>query len=131
MAASLGLAGLSGCSPTAAPRERIVPYVRPPEEIVPGKPLYFATAMPFGGYGIGLIVKSHEGRPIKIEGNAKHPASLGATDTFAQASLRAVPDGDRGRLIEEVSTALRPRLYDAERGWVADYVRLRFAAERE
>src|SRR5258707_11976936 len=60
------------------------------------------------------------------------PGELSAwLETFAQASLRAVPDGDRGRLIEEVSTALRPRLYDAERGWVADYVRLRFAAERE
>jgi len=60
------------------------------------------------------------------------PGDLSAwLETFAQASLRAVPDGDRGRLIEEVSTALRPRLYDAERGWVADYVRLRFAAERE
>src|SRR4051812_39315683 len=62
MAASLGLAGLGGCSPTAAPQQRIVPYVRPPEEIVPGRPLYFATAMPLGGDALGLLVKSHEGR---------------------------------------------------------------------
>src|SRR4051794_12933563 len=46
MAASLGLAGINGCSsPSAAPQEHIVPYVRPPEEIVPGRPLYFATTM--------------------------------------------------------------------------------------
>jgi hypothetical protein len=57
------------------------------------------------------------------------PGDLSAwLETFAQPSLRAVPDGDRAGLIEEVTAALRPRLYDAERGWVADYVRLRFAA---
>ncbi len=60
------------------------------------------------------------------------PGELSAwLETFAQAFLRAVPDGDRSRLIEEVSAALRPRLYDAERGWVADYVRLKFAAVRK
>src|SRR6516162_6301884 len=54
MAASLGLAGIGGFSPRAAPRERIVPYVRQPEGLVPGKPLYFATAMPLGGDALGL-----------------------------------------------------------------------------
>jgi trans-aconitate methyltransferase len=59
------------------------------------------------------------------------PGELSAwLETFAQSFLRAVPDGDRARLIEEVSAALRPRLYEAGRGWVADYVRLRFAAVR-
>ena len=57
MAASMALAGISGCK--AAPPEKIVPYVRPPEEILPGTPLYFATAMPSCGYAIGLIVESH------------------------------------------------------------------------
>ena len=51
-------------------------------------------------------------------------------ETFAQSFLRAVPDGDRAGLIEEVSAGLRSRLYEAGRGWVADYVRLRFAAVR-
>ena len=52
-----------------------MPYVRQPEEIVPGRPLYFATAMPLAGYGTGLLVESHMGRPIKVEGNPDHPAS--------------------------------------------------------
>ena len=60
------------------------------------------------------------------------PGELSAwLETFAQSFLRAVPDADRPRLIEEVTAVLRPRLYDAGRGWVADYVRLRFAAVKE
>src|ERR1041385_5441691 len=55
MGASLALAGLSGCSATVP--ERIVPYVRPPEEVVPGKPLFFATAMPMAGYATGVIAE--------------------------------------------------------------------------
>jgi Fe-S-cluster-containing dehydrogenase component len=97
MAASMALAGVAGCSASASLPEKIVPYVRPPEELLPGIPLYFATAMPFAGYGIGLIVKSHEGRPTKIEGNPRHPASLGATDVFAQASILDLYDPDRAK----------------------------------
>jgi Fe-S-cluster-containing dehydrogenase component len=99
MAASLVLAGVSGCSPAAKLPERIVPYVRPPEEVLPGIPLYFATAMPFAGYGIGLIVKSNEGRPTKIEGNPRHPASVGSTDVFAQASILDLYDPDRAKSV--------------------------------
>src|SRR3712207_2781221 len=73
MGASLALAGVSAC--TRQPDEIIVPYVRQPEEIVPGKPLFFATAMPLSGAAIGLLVESHEGRPTKIEGNPDHPSS--------------------------------------------------------
>ena len=83
MGASLTLAGVSAC--TRQPQEAIVPYVRQPEELVPGKPLFYATAMPFAGAGIGLLVENHEGRPTKIEGNPDHPTSRGATDLFAQA----------------------------------------------
>ena len=57
--------------------------------------------MPSSGYGIGLIVESHEGRPIKIEGNPDHPASLGATDVFAQASLLTLYDPDRAQTISQ------------------------------
>src|SRR4051794_41237795 len=76
LGASVALAGAAGCSDRPA-EEKIVPYVRQPEQVVPGKPLVFATAMPLGGYGRGVLVESHEGRPTKIEGNPDHPASLG------------------------------------------------------
>jgi MoCo/4Fe-4S cofactor protein with predicted Tat translocation signal len=93
MGASLALAGMSGC--TRQPAEQILPYVRQPEEIVPGRPLFYATAMTLGGRAAGLLVESHEGRPTKIEGNPLHPASLGATDAFAQAALLDLYDPDR------------------------------------
>ena len=76
-----------------------MPYVRPPEEIVPGKPLFFATAMTLGGAGVGLLVESHLGRPTKIEGNPDHPASLGATDLFHQASVLTLYDPDRSQTV--------------------------------
>ncbi|MEJ7575482.1 MAG: TAT-variant-translocated molybdopterin oxidoreductase [Pyrinomonadaceae bacterium] len=93
MGASLALAGVSACA--YQPRELIVPYVEQPEEEVPGKPLFFATATPLGGFG--LLVKTNEGRPTKIEGNPLHPASMGATDVFAQASILNLYDPDRSQ----------------------------------
>jgi len=105
MGASLALAGVSAC--TRQPDEQIVPYVRQPEEEVPGKPLFFATAMPMNGAGIGLLVESHEGRPTKIEGNPDHPSSRGATDLFAQASILGLYDPDRSRNITNLGD-IRP-----------------------
>ena len=99
MSASLALAGLSSCAPTVP--EKIIPYVRAPEEIVPGKPLFFATAFPLGGYALGILAESHMGRPTKIEGNPGHPASLGSTDAFAQASILSLYDPDRSRAITQ------------------------------
>ena len=112
MGASLALAGVSGClSPAPAPPdEKIVPYVNQPEEIVPGKPLYFATAIPAEGYGRGVLVESHMGRPTKVEGNPQHPASLGATDAVTQASVLGLYDPDRSRVI---SNAGRVATWDA------------------
>jgi MoCo/4Fe-4S cofactor protein with predicted Tat translocation signal len=100
MGASLALAGVSAC--TRQPDEMIVPYVRQPEELVPGKPLFFATAMPFAGAGVGLLVESHEGRPTKIEGNPDHPSSRGATDVFAQAAVLGLYDPDRSQILTNV-----------------------------
>jgi molybdopterin-containing oxidoreductase family iron-sulfur binding subunit len=97
MAASLGLAGVTAC--TRQPAEKIIPYVRQPEEIVPGRPLFFATSMPLGGVATGLLVESHEGRPTKIEGNPLHPGSLGATDIFAQAAILDLYDPDRAQTL--------------------------------
>jgi MoCo/4Fe-4S cofactor protein with predicted Tat translocation signal len=97
MGASFALAGLTAC--TRQPAEYIAPYVRQPEDLVPGKPAFFATAMPLDGFATGLIVESHEGRPTKIEGNKDHPASLGATDVFSQASVLGLYDPDRSQTL--------------------------------
>ena len=75
MAASAAMAGLSAC--TKLPTEKIVPYVRPPEEILPGRPLFYATSLFQAGVATGVLVESHTGRPTKIEGNPEHPGSLG------------------------------------------------------
>ncbi len=99
MGASLALAGVAGCSVRPAPATKIVPYVRAPEEVVPGKPLFYATAMTLGGTGVGLLVESHLGRPTKVEGNPDHPASLGATDAFHQASVLTLYDPDRSQTV--------------------------------
>jgi MoCo/4Fe-4S cofactor protein with predicted Tat translocation signal len=96
MGASLALAGLSGCRP---PTGQIVPYVRQPENMVLGKPLYFATAMTISGFATGLLVESHEGRPTKIEGNPDHPASLGATTVNHQAAILDMYDPDRSQTV--------------------------------
>ena len=100
MGASLGLAGLAGCSKfPALPDERIVPAVRAPEEYVPGKPLNYATAVPYKGYALGALVESHEGRPTKIEGNDLHPATLGSSNVPMQAALLQLYDPDRSTAV--------------------------------
>jgi MoCo/4Fe-4S cofactor protein with predicted Tat translocation signal len=96
-AASAALAGLSAC--TKLPTQKIVPYVKAPEEIVAGKPLFYATSMPLAGVASGLLVESHMGRPTKIEGNPEHPGSLGGTDVFAQAATLGMYDPDRSQTV--------------------------------
>jgi len=108
MGASLALGGLAGC--VKQPPEKIVPYVDQPQEIVPGQSLFFATAANLGGAAVGLLVESTMGRPIKVEGNPEHPASLGATDLFAQASILDLYDPDR---MQAVSYLGRTRTWDA------------------
>src|SRR5207248_3847492 len=84
---------------TKQPLEPIVPYVKQPEEIIPGRPMFYATAMTVGGYANAVLVESHMGRPTKIEGNDKHPVSLGGTDIFSQASILEMYDPDRSQTI--------------------------------
>ncbi len=93
MGASLAMSALTGC--VRQPPEHILPYVDQPSGIVQGKPIYFATAMPLPGYAAGLLVKSHMGHPIKVEGNPRHPATLGSSDAFSQASILGLYDPDR------------------------------------
>ena len=93
--ASLALAGFAGCSPRS--REKIVPYVDQPEQMIPGQPLVYASAMPLNGYGRGILVRTEMGRPVKIEGNPAHPDSLGATDAVTQAAVLELWDPDRSQ----------------------------------
>jgi molybdopterin-containing oxidoreductase family iron-sulfur binding subunit len=97
LGASAGLAGLSAC--VQEPKEKILPYSRQPPEITPGKSLHYATSMVLDGYATGLLVAAREGRPIKIEGNPEHPASLGPTGVFQQAALLQLYDPQRARSV--------------------------------
>ncbi len=135
MGASLALAGVSGCSVRPAPSIDLVPYVRRPEEVVPGKPLFFATAMTLGGAGVGLLVESHLGRPTKIEGNPDHPASLGATRPLSPGvrpdALRSGPVADRHppRQAGDLGRRLRPRSRAARQADLPDGAGLRLLTE--
>lgn len=96
MSASLALAGLTAC--TKQPKEYLVPYVKTPAGLVPGKSAYYATSMTLGGIAQGLLVESNEGRPTKIEGNPDHP-TRGGTDVFAQAAVLSLYDPDRSQSV--------------------------------
>ena len=106
MGASIALAGAAGCRP---PTGTILPYIRQPENMVLGKPLFYATTMSLAGWGVGLLVESHEGRPTKIEGNTLHPASLGGTSPLHQASILGLYDPERS---QSVQYRARPRAYE-------------------
>ncbi len=106
--ASVALAGAVGCNPSLkpAPQRKMVPYVKQPDQIVHGVPLFFATAMPqANGVGLGLIVKSHEGRPVKCEGNPNHPSSLGRIELQALAAPLTLYDPDRSKQVQQGATA--------------------------
>ena len=97
MGASLALASAAGCF--KKPEQEAAPYVQQPEMMTPGIPLHFTSVLPVLGYGRGVIVRSDEGKPTKIEGNEKHPASLGATDAVTQAHLLGLYDPDRSQSV--------------------------------
>ncbi|MBV9079491.1 MAG: 4Fe-4S dicluster domain-containing protein [Elusimicrobia bacterium] len=98
MAASLAMAGL-GTACTRQPLEKIFPYSEAPERVIPGRPLFFATALTRQGAARGVLVESHLGRPTKVEGNPLHPDSLGSTDVFMQAEILNLYDPDRLRAV--------------------------------
>jgi molybdopterin-containing oxidoreductase family iron-sulfur binding subunit len=101
MGASLTLAGVNGCNPSLKPasQKKVLPYVRKPDAVEPGVPAFFATAVGHDGFGTGVLVKSTEGRPIKVEGNPSHPDSRGSTSVFMQASVLGLYDPDRSRQV--------------------------------
>src|SRR5947209_7892087 len=98
MGASVAFAGLAACQ---QPAESIVPYVKQPENLIPGRPVFFASAMPLSGYAHGVIVESHEFHPTKIEGNPDHPSSLGGTNAYMQASVLGLYDPDRSQVVRK------------------------------
>ena len=104
------------------PDQEVVPYVDMPERLTPGVPLRFASALPLAGYGRGVIVTSVEGRPIKIDGNRRHPASLGASDVFAEAAVLSLYDPDRSQA---------PRSGDRIQSWSAFEAALRARIDQE
>ena len=83
-----------GCA--RRPVEKILPYSKAPEHVLPGTTSYYASVAPIRGDAIGVLVESHEGRPTKIEGNPAHPSSTGATDAWTQGSIYDLYDPDRG-----------------------------------
>ncbi|MBS1720675.1 MAG: TAT-variant-translocated molybdopterin oxidoreductase [Armatimonadetes bacterium] len=97
MGASIALAGLTGCRGYFLPEEKIVPYVKNPEEVTIGKPLYYASTFVHAGYGHGVLVSQNEGRPTKIEGNPDHPSSKGTSSIFMQAAMLTMYDPDRSQ----------------------------------
>ncbi len=125
LGASMALAGLSACARPPQPHQKIVPYVKQPDQITPGRPLFFATAVNYGGYAEGVLAESHQGRPTKLEGNPDHPASLGATAATTQAQVLSLYDPDRAQEVlhggaasswDEFATALQKALATVPQG---------------
>ena len=103
LGASLALAGLTACIPQG--QEKILPYSNAPEDLVPGKPMFFASAMPMDGFGQGVLVRSETGRPIKVDGNPRHPVSQGTSNMFMQASILDLYDPDRAQKVTKQGAA--------------------------
>src|SRR5438105_9170782 len=86
MGASVALAGF-GVSSCRRPEAHLVPFTKSVEWTIPGKFLYYTTAMPRRNGAIPLLVTTVDGRPIKLDGNPLHPESNGSSDVFAQAAI--------------------------------------------
>jgi molybdopterin-containing oxidoreductase family iron-sulfur binding subunit len=97
MGASMALAGLAGC--TKQPDEPIYPYVKAPEDLVLGRPVYFASAFPFPTGAVPVLIKSDAYRPIKVDGNPEHPYNHGGSDVITQSTLLDMYDPDRSQHI--------------------------------
>jgi molybdopterin-containing oxidoreductase family iron-sulfur binding subunit len=115
LGASVAFAGLTACVPRI--NETVLPYVNPPEYLIPGRPLYFASTMPMAGYARGVVVKTNMNRPIKLDGNPSHPDTVGVSDLFIQATLLNLYDPDRGK---EVSSGGNNRGWEAFTGALAE-----------
>ena len=99
MGASFALAGLGAAACRRIPEQYIVPYSARPAERIPGKPMHYATSVELGGIGLGVIVRSYDARPIKIEGNPDHPTSVGGCEAIPQSEILRVYDQNRSRTV--------------------------------
>jgi len=98
----LKLAGFSAVLGTVVnscekPIQKAIPYLIKPEEITPGQSVYYATSFFDGEEFCGILVRSRDGRPIKIEGNPVCPLGRGGTSARVQASVLGLYDEDRYR----------------------------------
>src|SRR5438105_2155821 len=100
MGASVALAGF-GVTSCRRPELHLVPFTKTVEWTIPGKFLYYATAMPRRNGAIPLLVTTVDGRPIKLDGNPLHPASNGGSDVFAQAAIHDLYNPERARRFAE------------------------------
>jgi MoCo/4Fe-4S cofactor protein with predicted Tat translocation signal len=98
MGAGMALAGVTGCKVIRRPEVEVLPYNKMPESLIPGVPQFYATVMNLRGEAVGLLVESHEGRPTKIEGNPRHPGSLGATSKQQQSSVLDLYNPERSQV---------------------------------
>lgn len=103
MGSALALVGVNGCT-TRPPAEQVIPYVQNPEELVPGRPVFYASTLALGGFGSGVLIETHEGRPLRLEGNPRHPATLGASDVFIQAAILDMYNPDRSTIVTQQGT---------------------------
>ena len=96
MGASLLLAGLAGCGQTKS--DQALPYVNQPENLVPGVPVDYATALLFEGYAQPVIATTYSGRPTKLDGNPDHPVTRGKSDAFMQSAIFGLYDPERSKI---------------------------------
>jgi MoCo/4Fe-4S cofactor protein with predicted Tat translocation signal len=125
MGASVALAGAATIPGCRRPDHKIMPYAaKPPEDVIPGKPLLYATSMPLPGGGAeGLLVETHEGRPTKVEGNPFHPINRGKSSIWSQASVLGLYDPDRLKypVYRGVRGESRTASWDDFKQWAQDY----------
>lgn len=95
--AAMAASRLAACGD--APPQNVIPYAEQPEDMVPGRPRFYATAFPYAGFVQAVLAETHMGRPTKLEGNPDHPVSQGATDAFTQAAVTELYNPDRSRTI--------------------------------
>lgn len=132
MGASVALAGAASLPGCRRPDHKIYPYSKEtPEDIIPGKALYFATSIPLpGGAAEGVLVETYEGRPVKLEGNPLHASTAGKSSPWMQTAILDLYDPDR--LKDPVLTTLPGEEGEKPRSWadVAAWSKEHFAKPR-